>query len=204
MKNAQGARRSRGRSNNKPNTQGQRFGDGNRNDQRVRGNPSQQLEKYKSLARDAMGSGDRVMAEYYFQHADHFLRLVNERQGPRPQEQGSDGHDAAQDRGERSRKIRRGRDHQDNAQPEAQTPPAPATVAEPENAKDASPPQSSDTEAPKPRRRRKVDAAKVEVETSPDLFNGGDAAGQDETAEKPKTRVRRKKKVSEDAPAESV
>ncbi|GEQ99267.1 hypothetical protein JCM17844_29040 [Iodidimonas gelatinilytica] len=33
------------------------------------------------MARDAMQSGDRVLAEYYYQHADHYQRVVNERYG---------------------------------------------------------------------------------------------------------------------------
>lgn len=54
---------------------------GNRNDNRNRGNPKQLLEKYKSQAKDALQSGDRVLAEYYFQFADHYQRLTNERFG---------------------------------------------------------------------------------------------------------------------------
>ena len=34
------------------------------------------LEKYNGLAKEALSSGDRVLSESYFQHADHFLRVV--------------------------------------------------------------------------------------------------------------------------------
>jgi len=51
---------------------------GNRNDARIRGNAQQLLEKYKSLARDATTSGDRILAEYYMQHADHYYRVLAE------------------------------------------------------------------------------------------------------------------------------
>ncbi|MCH8683721.1 DUF4167 domain-containing protein [Sphingosinicellaceae bacterium A1X5R2] len=51
---------------------------GNRNDARIRGNAQQLLEKYKSLARDATASGDRILAEYYMQHADHYYRVLAE------------------------------------------------------------------------------------------------------------------------------
>ena len=88
MKNGQAARRSRGRSNSRSNNASQRYGDQNRNEQRVRGNPPQLVEKYKSLAKDALSSGDRVLAENYFQHADHYLRLINERQGVKTAEAG--------------------------------------------------------------------------------------------------------------------
>jgi len=40
------------------------------------GNASKLFEKYNKLASEALSSGDKVMAEYYFQHADHFARLI--------------------------------------------------------------------------------------------------------------------------------
>src|SRR3712207_486948 len=51
---------------------------GNRQDNRQRGNASQLLEKYKSMARDAQMQGDRVQTEYYLQFADHYFRVLNE------------------------------------------------------------------------------------------------------------------------------
>jgi hypothetical protein len=51
---------------------------GNRLENRVRGNATQLLEKYKQLARDAHQAGDRVAAEYYLQHADHYFRVLND------------------------------------------------------------------------------------------------------------------------------
>ena len=71
-------KRSRGRSNRRPQGSNNRSqGGGNAAENRVRGNASQVLEKYLGLARDAQASGDRVTAEYYFQHADHYYRIVN-------------------------------------------------------------------------------------------------------------------------------
>src|SRR4051794_17873238 len=55
-------------------------------DIRVRGNAFQVLEKYLQLARDAGTVGDRVAAENFLQHADHYYRVVaaqNEGQRPR-------------------------------------------------------------------------------------------------------------------------
>lgn len=49
---------------------------GNRIDNRARGNAPQLLEKYKNLARDAQMQGDRVMTEYYLQFADHYFRVL--------------------------------------------------------------------------------------------------------------------------------
>ena len=51
--------------------------DSNGPDVKVRGNAIQVCEKYQSLARDATSAGDRVMAENYFQHAEHYQRIVN-------------------------------------------------------------------------------------------------------------------------------
>ncbi len=51
--------------------------DSNGPDVKVRGNANQICEKYLSLARDATTAGDRIMAENYFQHAEHYYRVMN-------------------------------------------------------------------------------------------------------------------------------
>ena len=51
--------------------------DSNGPDLRVRGTAQQLFEKYLQLGRDATSSGDRVMAEGYFQHAEHYFRILN-------------------------------------------------------------------------------------------------------------------------------
>ncbi len=51
--------------------------DSNGPDVKVRGTASQVLEKYLVLARDATASGDRVAAEGYYQHAEHYYRVLN-------------------------------------------------------------------------------------------------------------------------------
>ena len=38
------------------------------------------IEKYNNLAREALSSGDKILSENYFQHADHFTRVINEQQ----------------------------------------------------------------------------------------------------------------------------
>ena len=53
-------------------------GNGNRIDNRARGNANQLYEKYKTLARDAQMQGDRVNTEYYLQFADHYFRVLSE------------------------------------------------------------------------------------------------------------------------------
>jgi hypothetical protein len=51
--------------------------DSNGPDVRIRGTAHQIVEKYNTLAKDAFSSGDRVLAESYLQHAEHYQRLVN-------------------------------------------------------------------------------------------------------------------------------
>jgi hypothetical protein len=38
------------------------------------------IEKYNNLAREALSSGDKILSETYFQHADHFTRVLNEQE----------------------------------------------------------------------------------------------------------------------------
>jgi hypothetical protein len=46
---------------------------------KVSGNLTTVLEKYKNLAKDATSAGDYIAAENYLQHAEHFVRVLNER-----------------------------------------------------------------------------------------------------------------------------
>ncbi len=80
MQNRQTGRRRRGGSGNQPRplnqpmvTQGS-----NRLENRVRGNASQLMEKYRQMAREAHQAGDRVAAEYYLQHVEHYFRVLND------------------------------------------------------------------------------------------------------------------------------
>ena len=38
------------------------------------------IEKYNNLAREALSSGDKILSENYFQHADHFTRVLSEQE----------------------------------------------------------------------------------------------------------------------------
>jgi hypothetical protein len=55
---------------------------------KIRGNANHIYEKYLQLARDANSSGDRVMAENYLQHAEHYYRLIMAYQAHIQQQQG--------------------------------------------------------------------------------------------------------------------
>jgi hypothetical protein len=58
---------------------------------KIRGNAYQVFERYVALAREAATSGDRIAAENYYQHAEHYFRVMNangdghgNQQAPRP------------------------------------------------------------------------------------------------------------------------
>ena len=77
MRQNHGSKRSRGRNSNRRNgsSRNQTF-DSNGPSVRIRGNASQVHEKYLAMARDASSSGDRIAAENYYQHAEHYYRIL--------------------------------------------------------------------------------------------------------------------------------
>lgn len=80
-------RRPRGRTNRKQHGGGPsrpHTFDSNGPDGRVRGNARQVYEKYLTLARDASSAGDRVAAEAYYQHAEHYFRIMSDSTDPQP------------------------------------------------------------------------------------------------------------------------
>jgi hypothetical protein len=79
MRNVQNNKRMRGRNNNnhrKSQNPMSRVFESNGPDVKIRGTPSHIAEKYVQLARDAHTSGDPVSAENYYQHAEHYFRLI--------------------------------------------------------------------------------------------------------------------------------
>ena len=81
--------RSSGKSRNKNRNNGRRPNPGNAINRvfdsagpegKVRGTPQQIIEKYQSLAHDSQLSGDRVSAENFQQHSEHYARLLLEAQ----------------------------------------------------------------------------------------------------------------------------
>ena len=43
-------------------------------------NASKLIEKYNNLAREALSAGDKILSENYFQHADHFTRILTDQE----------------------------------------------------------------------------------------------------------------------------
>jgi len=48
-------------------------------------NASKLIEKYSNLAREALSNGDKILSENYFQHADHFTRILNDQDAQKKQ-----------------------------------------------------------------------------------------------------------------------
>ncbi|AZO73635.1 DUF4167 domain-containing protein [Mesorhizobium sp.] len=92
MRPQQQNRRMRGRNNNGGGGNNNRKGpnpltrnyESNGPDVKIRGSAQQIAEKYAALARDAQSSGDRVMAENYLQHAEHYNRIIAAAQAQMP------------------------------------------------------------------------------------------------------------------------
>jgi hypothetical protein len=93
--------RGRGNNNNNNNNNQNRKGpnpltrsyESNGPDVKIRGSAQQIAEKYTTLARDAQTSGDRVMAENYLQHAEHYNRIILVAQAQMPQQPVRDNRD---------------------------------------------------------------------------------------------------------------
>jgi hypothetical protein len=92
-----------GRNNNRPQQSRNQTFDSSGPDSKVRGTANQVYDKYLAMARDAQLSGDRVSAENYFQHAEHYFRIMvtNGQMRPRPTEgQGDEAEDSGTSEGE--------------------------------------------------------------------------------------------------------
>jgi hypothetical protein len=85
MKRQRGRNRSSGGNSGKPQHNTNRAFDSNGPDGvKVRGAAQHVYEKYQQLARDAHTAGDRVLAENYLQHAEHYFRVMRAMQPQRP------------------------------------------------------------------------------------------------------------------------
>jgi len=101
MRSAQKSNRSRGRGNRKSGGGGgnniNRVYDSAGPEGKVRGTPQQIIDKYTTLARDAQTSGDRVAAENFLQHAEHYQRILIQAMGAQEQTRRDQGQNAGDD-----------------------------------------------------------------------------------------------------------
>src|SRR5215469_134353 len=82
---------------------------------KIRGSASHVYEKYLQLARDANSSGDRIMAENYLQHAEHYYRIMAAAAAQAAQYQAQQ---AAQNNGQNFAQGQHGQQPQPNGQPQ--------------------------------------------------------------------------------------
>ena len=143
MKQGTNPRRSRNRGGGKRQGRSNNF-DSNGPEGRVRGTAQQVFEKYQTLARDAQSSGDRIASENFYQHAEHYYRILN-----------ADGDNGRQDQ-QRGRRRGNGDDRPAENQSEAdgntavtaedRQPEAAGVQAEDGNGKDHPPEPKQDAE----------------------------------------------------------
>ncbi len=120
MKSSRSRSRSKSNRNRSNNNQGgnvvNRVFDSSGPEGKVRGTPQQIIEKYNQLARDAQLSNDRVAAENFQQHAEHYTRLLSEAQRE------IDARREEQERQNRERQAERDRERAERQEREASQP----------------------------------------------------------------------------------
>lgn len=186
MKQGQGSKRTRGRSSGRRSGNRQNLFDSNGPSVRIRGNALQVHEKYLGLARDATSSGDRIAAENYYQHAEHYFRIHSADLEERNQRQGVNGQAAEGQRQSDGQRHQGGRDPRANGRNGAngddasQAPNGNQAQAEiqPQTQTEIELPEPPVAAAapPKPRRRK---SAASKGSRRPATTNGGDTPAGD-------------------------
>ncbi|MEO9653060.1 MAG: DUF4167 domain-containing protein [Roseobacter sp.] len=163
MKSSRSRSRSKGnrnRSNNQGGNVVNRVFDSSGPEGKVRGTPQQVIEKYNQLARDAHLSNDRVAAENFQQHAEHYTRMLSEAQREIDQRR------EEQERQNRERQAERDRERAERQEREAANASQQAAAAEQSEQPEVAPTPQPDADSglvetpeskPKPKRapRRK-------------------------------------------------
>jgi len=174
MRNGQN-KRMRGRNNHRKSHHNPmaRVYESNGPDVKIRGNPSHIAEKYIQLARDAQASGDPVAAENYYQHAEHYYRVIaaaqeqyrqNNPQFARPENEVGGIRDESFEEGE------------EDTQPVMADSPYGAREPQPYIPRDSQPfPQSSPPQQSRP--QQAGPQAQGEVDRLPSFITGGQSPG---------------------------
>ncbi len=158
---------------------------------KVRGTPQQIIDKYTQLTRDAQLSNDRVAAENFQQHAEHYTRMLGEAQ----REQ--DARRAEQEAQQQARDSRQNRDTESD-QPRAEQPKG--------QQQDRSSDQPARADTPEPASRDAAEGAQKSFDDVIDVPASGDSGlvQTPESAPKPKAkRTRRSPKKADSAPKET-
>lgn len=129
----------------------------------MRGTPQQIIDKYTQLARDAQLSGDRVNAENFQQHAEHYTRLLGEAQRE------MEARREQQERDNQARQKERDQERAERQERESQTvsaTPDPSEAPQPDVSEDSALVETAEDNAPKPKRKytpRKKPAPKTDT-----------------------------------------
>jgi hypothetical protein len=149
-------------------------------DGKVRGTPQQIIEKYNQLHRDAVLSGDRVDAENFAQHAEHYTRLLAEAQRE------VDAKREEQEEQNRARQAERDRERQERLKAQEAAANDPSNMDQPDSAQDTrSDDQGSglvDTPEEKPQRPRRQRPPR-KPRANPDEGKAPDTGSAPEAAE---------------------
>jgi hypothetical protein len=185
MKSSRSRSRSKSNRSRSPNSGGggnivNRVFDSSGPEGKVRGTPQQIIEKYNQLARDAQLSNDRVAAENFQQHAEHYTRMLSEAQRE------IDNRREEQERQNRERQAERDRERAERQERESQQPQQPQQSSGDNSPSEAPQPDAQDHEGDsnlvvtpesqpkKPRApRRKPRPKPASSDAAPDT-NGGD------------------------------
>jgi hypothetical protein len=177
--------------------------DGNRQDNRQRGNAAQLLEKYKAMARDAQLAGDRVQTEYYLQFADHYFRVLEDgRSRFEEQNQRRSRNDEDEDEGEETASAETqgeyGEDESEDERParreRSQRPERP----EPRSDRNEQRPDRNDQRPV--RAERNDNADRSDRPARPERTENADRAGRPERSERPERGPRPERTENSDRP----
>jgi hypothetical protein len=162
-------------------------------DGKVRGTPQQIIDKYNVLARDAQVSGDRVAAENYLQHAEHYSRLLGEAQRQQAEQRFGQDRDDGQRGGEDASEQPQPRHEQPQRQPDRVA--SGLTTIEPEDAEDG----DGLIDTPENRNQPVPAAPAQQAEPQPENAQAADGAPAEAAA--PARRPRTRRRPKQDAPA---
>ena len=138
-------------------------------DGKVRGTPQQIIDKYNQLHRDAQLSGDRVNAENFAQHAEHYLRMLAEAQRE------VDKQREEQDAANRERQAERDRERNERLKNQERAAADPAAMDQPDVSSDSglvetpeakTAPAAEDPKPPRKQRQRKPRQPKPDAQAS--------------------------------------
>lgn len=142
---------------------------------KVRGTPQQIIEKYQTLSRDAQLSGDRVAAENFLQHAEHYVRMLGEAQREMDQrrDQQESQRQNQQSNNQNNQPAQNSQNNQQNNQPNnQQNNQQPSQNSQPQDKKPAQHPAPVDASGEQPT-----------IPETADLFPGQDDSNLVETPE---------------------